>query len=132
MLTWRLCGGLFLGFLLLLSGCKDSGTEPSPNAPAGGGTVSFSKDVLPLFNNAGCTGCHGSSGGLSVGTVAALQTGGNHGPAIIAGEADSSILVRKLLTPPPFGARMPAGGAQLPDASINIIRTWINEGAANN
>jgi hypothetical protein len=66
-----------------------------------------------------------------VGTVAQLLTGGDHGPAIVPGKADSSNLVRKLPDPPPFGARMPMGGARLPDASINVIRTWINQGAVN-
>jgi hypothetical protein len=121
--------------LTLVIGCKDMGIEP--DAPIGTspppiGAVSFSTDVLPILVNGGCTGCHGGTGNLFVGTVAELLTGGDHGPAIVPGKADSSNLVRKLLTPPPFGERMPFGGAPLPDATIGVISNWINQGAANN
>lgn len=128
----RFLPAFVLVFVVVLWGCKDVGSEPSPVTPAPSGTVSFAADVLPIFRNAGCMSCHGDDGGLSVRTVAHLLAGGDHGPAIIPGKADSSILVRKLLTPPPFGARMPAGGAQLPEQSITVLRNWINQGAANN
>jgi hypothetical protein len=119
----------------VIAGCKDMGTEmqdPSSTAPAQGGTVSFTMDVLPILTNAGCVECHGGSGGLTVGTVPQLLIGGDHGPAVIPGNADGSNLVRKLQTPPPFGARMPFGALPLPDVSIVVIRNWINQGATNN
>lgn len=131
----RLLTLLALVALDFVIGCKDFGTEPHADpvtTPPPSGVVSFSNSVLPVLINAGCTGCHGGNGGLYVGTVAQLLTGGDHGPAIVAGKADSSSLVKKLLTPPPFGSRMPFGGAPLPDASINVIRAWINQGALNN
>jgi Planctomycete cytochrome C len=121
--------------LTLVTGCKDMGIEPDASigtSPPPIGAVSFSTDVLPILVNGGCTGCHGGTGNLFVGTVAELLTGGDHGPAIVPGKADSSNLVRKLLTPPPFGERMPFGGAPLPDATIGVIRNWVNQGAANN
>ncbi len=125
---------LFLSILslVLLAGCKDSGTEPELATPPPAATVSFSQQVLPILTAKGCTGCHGGSGGLNVGTVAELLTGGNHGPAVVAGDGAGSNLVKKLIAPPPFGQRMPLGGSQLPDSTINVIRTWINEGAKNN
>jgi len=100
----------------------------------GGGTAarSFRNDVLPILSGAGCTGCHGGNGGLSVGTVGALLDGGDHGPAIVPGDASASNLIRKLSATPPFGARMPLGGPYLADTTIGVIRTWINEGAADN
>jgi len=125
---------LLLLSLALLAGCKDSGTEPSPDpvSPPAGSTVSFSQHVLPILTVRGCTGCHGGSGGLAVGTVADLLAGGNHGPAVVAGNGAGSNLVKKLVAPPPFGERMPLGGAQLPDSTIHVIRTWIDQGAKNN
>ncbi len=121
--------------LILVAGCKDMGVEPPANTvtpPPPSGPVKFSSDVMPILINGGCTGCHGGTGNLFMESVAQLLTGGDHGPAIVPGKADSSNLVRKLLTPPPFGERMPFGGAPLPDASIAVIRNWINQGAANN
>ena len=130
--------GLFIPLLalILLGGCKDSGTEPqdtpAPVVPPGGTTISFSQRVRPIFQRQGCAGCHGGSGGLTVGTVAQLLAGGDHGPAIVAGQADNSNLIKKVLASPPFGSRMPVGGPYLPDTTIAVLRTWINEGALNN
>lgn len=127
----------FLMFLslALFAGCKDAGIEPqsdpvTPPPPAA--EVSFSQKVLPILVVQGCVSCHGGSGGLNVGTVAELLAGGNHGPAVVPGNGAGSNLVKKLIAPSPFGQRMPLGGAQLPDSTINVIRTWINQGAKNN
>ncbi len=138
MKTKRILTHVTLVALTFLAGCKDMGVAPVPSAGttpppiSGGSGVSFSHNVLPILINAGCTGCHGGTANLFAENVQELLAGGDHGPAIIPGKADSSSLVQKLLTPPPFGARMPFGGAPLPDASITTIKTWINEGALNN
>jgi hypothetical protein len=133
----RVFSTLFVFLGLFVAGCSDSGTGPetsaaSPSPAQGGGTVSFAGQVLPIFNRYGCTGCHGGSGGLALGTVAQLLAGGVHGPAVIAGDAINSNLIQKLSATPPFGARMPQGGPFLPDTTVAVIRTWINEGARNN
>src|SRR5512135_856013 len=98
----RLLGALIVA-LGIVSGCKDMGTEPAPQSPAPAPvvqtrTVSFSKDVLPVFSNprVGCTGCHGGTNNLFVGTVVDLLRGGLHGPAIIPGNGAGSILVQKI------------------------------------
>jgi hypothetical protein len=125
----------FAILVLAAAGCKDMGTEPQtalPPAPPPGAAVSFSHDVLPIFNRYGCTGCHGGSGNLLVGTVSQLLTGGVHGAAIVAGQADNSILIKKLSDAPPFGSRMPQGGPFLPDSTVTVLRNWINQGALNN
>ncbi len=121
----------------LIAGCKDFGTEPPtviapPPPPATGDPVSFSGRILPIFVSYGCTGCHGGTSGLTVTSVASLLAGGLHGPAIVAGDAANSNLYRKLQPVPPFGERMPQGGPYLPDSTIAVIATWINQGAKNN
>jgi hypothetical protein len=122
--------------ILLAPGCKDNSTDPvytTPPPPTGGGSgVSFSSNVLPILSGHGCTGCHGGTNGLTVGTVASLLAGGNHGPAVIAGHADSSLIVAKISPTPPFGSRMPLGGPYLSTAEIQTIKDWINQGAKNN
>jgi hypothetical protein len=127
---------------LFLFGCKDMGTDPAPivsdesqqQTPAGGEAVSFSQTIRPIFANPsyGCIGCHGGTNGLSVGTVAGLLQGGLHGPAVIAGNSARSILVQKLSANPPFGDRMPLGANPLPDSTIQIIKSWIDQGANDN
>ena len=120
-------------FLLMFPACSGS-TDPSTGSgnQNGSGEKSFRQDILPIFTGNGCAGCHGGNGGLTVTSVNSLLAGGDHGPAIVAGNADLSILVNKLSPSPPFGSRMPLGGPYLPDATINTIRTWINEGAKDN
>jgi hypothetical protein len=94
--------------------------------------VLFSQDVRPLLVQFGCTGCHGGTNGLIVGTVADLLRGGNHGPAVVPGDGANSLIVRKISPGPPFGGRMPQGGPFMPDANIATIRTWIDQGALDN
>jgi hypothetical protein len=126
----------FVGLVLCLiaAGCKDNGTGPDvtqnpPPPPAAQDTIRFATNILPIFQARGCTGCHGGSGRLFVGSVAQLLQGGDHGPAIIPGSGAQSNLVLKLSPTPPFGARMPQGGPYLPDSTIQYIKTWIDQGA---
>jgi hypothetical protein len=125
---------------ILLVGCKDMGTEPSP-PPSGDSmqnvplqTVSFQQKIRPIFADprVGCLGCHGGSNGLSVGTPADLLRGGVHGPAVIPGNSANSLLVQKISANPPFGVRMPFEANPLPDSTIQLIRTWIDQGANDN
>jgi len=123
---------------LVLVGCSNNGSGPTaPNElqnspPQTTQGVSFQSQVKPIFQRHGCNGCHGGSGGLFVQTVAQLLQGGGHGPAVVPGKADESILIKKLLPNPPFGNRMPQGGPFLPDSSIQVLRDWINQGAKDN
>ncbi len=128
---------LLVAGTMLLPACKDMGTgpvesPPAPPAPSSGTTVSYRNDILPVLENAGCVGCHGGTSGLTVGSVAGLLRGGLHGPAVIPGKADSSNIVRKISPNPPFGDRMPQGGPYLSSATIQLIRTWIDQGAKDN
>ncbi len=125
---------LVLTAAFILAGCQDLGVAPDvvttpPPPPPPGGTLTFSADVLPILQHYGCTGCHGGSGGLYVGTVAQLEQGGNHGPAIVPGDGAGSNIFKKLSPNPPFGNRMPQGGPYLPDSTIQLIKNWIDQGA---
>jgi hypothetical protein len=147
LITLNLCGlkfafALAVAFavtMLFVSGCSDLGSasvaaDPATTIPPPepGQAVSFATHVLPVFQRSGCTSCHGGSGGLSVSTIAQLLRGGDHGPAVAPGKAETSILIRKLSAGPPFGDRMPQGGPYLPDSTIQLIAQWINQGAKDN
>jgi hypothetical protein len=102
---------------------------PVDSPPA---TISFRQQIFPVFEHYGCESCHGGSGGLFLQTVATILKGGDHGPAIVPGKPDSSLILQKLSPLPPFGDRMPQGGPYLPDSTIASIRTWIAQGAHDN
>lgn len=125
---------LVLAGALILAGCRDLGMGPDgattpPGPPPTQGTLTFSTNILPILERYGCTSCHGGSGGLFVGSVAQLLQGGNHGAAIVAGNGSESNVIKKLSPNPPFGARMPQGGPYLPDSTIQVIKSWIDQGA---
>ncbi len=99
--------------------------------PTGNETVSFSKDVAPLLVE-NCTGCHldamQTRGGLRMDTLAQMLRGGDSGSVMKPGDGEASLLVQKLRGS--AGDRMPAGGRPpLSDSDIQLISTWISEGA---
>jgi hypothetical protein len=91
--------------------------------------VAYSQ-VDAIFENRGCKGCHGASGGLSVADRASLLAGdSNHGPVVRPRRSGDSVLIQKLGSSPPFGDRMPQGGPPLLDVEILTIADWIDQGA---
>lgn len=121
-----------------LASYADGATAPEPSTPelktqraTGDETVSFAADVAPLLV-ANCNGCHIDAmqvrGGLRMDTFAQLLRGGDSGAIITPGQGDASLLVQKLRGQ--AGDIMPAGGRPaLPDESIQLISSWIDEGA---
>jgi len=53
--------------------------------------------------------------------------GSDHGPVIVSGDADNSLLIRKLVK-----GEMPKRGPKLTPVQIQTITDWINAGALNN
>jgi hypothetical protein len=92
--------------------------------------ISYSTTIQPIFNN-NCTGCHGSSGGLNLGSYSTLNNGGTSGAVIIAENGSGSRLIQKLRGTA-SGSQMPASGCCLDASVIQLIETWIDEGAENN
>ena len=90
--------------------------------------VNFSAEIKPLFSS--CADCHGGSGGLSLSSYTSLMTGGNSGAVVTPGDGAGSLLVKKLRGT--AGTRMPKDQDPLNDTTINLIETWINEGAKDN
>jgi hypothetical protein len=112
----------------------------------GQATVSFSADVQPIFQK-NCIECHTKAGegitasGFSVYDYDSVMKGTNFGPVIIPGSSISSTLylVVALKTAPEI--HMPphdleslaeGRGSPLSKAEIEIIATWIDQGALNN
>lgn len=126
--------------LACLAACSDQGTEPqlddAGDGNGGGPTVSFAADVQPLFD-ANCIGCHGANGGLSLAAgssydnLVGVPAQGYAGNRVVPGDPDASVLYRKLSGAQGVGGPMPPTGF-LPAATVDLVRTWIAEGALEN
>ena len=68
-------------------------------------------------------------GRLRLDRRAAALTGGATGAAVVPGNSEESLLVRRVLGLDDE-ERMPKDGDPLPEAQIALIRAWIDQGAA--
>ena len=96
-------------------------------APAFAGAADPPKALAILEGN--CFKCHNASvrmSGLSLASSADAQKGGLHGPAIVAGKPDASLLIGMISGEKP---KMPLQGTALTAAQIAEIRKWIGAGA---
>jgi len=122
--------------LTVLAGCSDHGdplvpedTVPQPDP------VSFATEVQPIFD-ASCVGCHGAGGnggldlraGSSRANLVGVPATGGGGDRVVAGDSAASVLYQKLTG---VGGLMPPTGA-LPAAEVDLVATWIDEGALDN
>jgi mono/diheme cytochrome c family protein len=88
----------------------------------------FDRRVEPILRTH-CVGCHNDElkdGGISFGDRDGLLQGGTHGPAIVPGNPDASILIQAVrqdgaLTMPP--------GGKLSAKDIATLTQWIKVGA---
>lgn len=78
-----------------------------------------------------CQDCHGAKkqeGGLRLDSREAWMRGGARGAAIIAGEADKSLLIKAVRHDDP-DLQMPPDNKKLTDAEIADLKAWIQRGA---
>jgi len=118
---------VLVGYLALTKPNNEA-TDATP-APPQATEVSFSADVLPIFE-ARCQQCHGAGRaevGLSLASYADAIAGSSNGPVIVPGSADTSYLFELIDT-----GQMPWGSPKLPDSEIQSIRDWIDAGASDN
>jgi len=98
------------------------------------GKVSYYKDIRPIIQ-LHCQGCHQPAkpqGDYILTDFAEMFKAGNTGKEpIIAGKPDASLLVQQLLPTAGKPPAMPKGKEPLPAISIDKIKRWIAEGAAD-
>jgi mono/diheme cytochrome c family protein len=112
--------------LILLSRNPVQAQKPAAQ-PAG---VDFARDIQPILETQ-CYECHGpkkSKADLRLDRRAAAMAGGETGAAILPGNSEQSLIVRRLLGLD-GDDQMPKDGDPLPAAQIALIRTWIDQGA---
>lgn len=90
----------------------------------------FEKKVRPILVGH-CYACHSAetkpAGELRVDDRNGLLTGGNSGPAVVPGEPEKSLLLKRVTLE--GKRRMPLEGAQLTEEQIATLTTWIKDGA---
>lgn len=147
--TWAY-GAVALLALSLAAGC---GGSSSTSASASTAPATFSQvyaEIFPLGTHAQCNYCHDrpaneiSNGMLDMGHTQAdvyaaivgkpsmsAKCGASH-TIVVPGDSSSSLFFLKLQATPPCGDRMPQGATPLSDASLAMVRSWIDAGAMNN
>jgi hypothetical protein len=111
--------------------CVAAASVPLISGSAADQAVDFARDIRPIFE-AACYRCHGAKiarGQLRLDDKKSALKGGISGAAISPGDAGKSLLLRRLLGDG-GEARMPMGVAPLKPAQIEMIRKWIDQGAA--
>lgn len=133
---------------LLLAGCGGSGEgldqNGRPDNGSGGGSGStLTPDLQSIQEHVFtpiCSVCHAGAAAplgfrLDAGSAFAMLV---NAPSVEVpslrrvspGNPDASYLIQKLEGHAAVGGQMPLGQAPLPQATINIIRAWISNGAA--
>jgi hypothetical protein len=113
-----------------------------PDETSGTSSVSYNQDLVPLLARHDCltSACHGGtflSGGYDLRTYEGLFGPGDVAEIfgicnVVPGDPDASFLIEKLLANPRSGTRMPQNRPALSDEEIDMIRTWIADGAPDN
>ena len=123
-----------MGSMLIfaLSCSKDSedeaGNPNNPNNPGGNNCDTanrkYAAHVVPILSS-NCYSCHGTNTNSGSGGIVL------EGYENLKAKATSGTLIG-VITHAAGYPQMPQGAAKLSDCNINIIRSWINNGAQNN
>ena len=105
---------------------------PSPAVPVAEPLL-FADAIQPILRR-NCGSCHGpekAKGKLRLDSLAAALKGGENGPALVAGAAAQSLLVKRLRLPLSDDKHMPPEGKPAPTAEeIALVEFWIDRGAS--
>jgi len=97
--------------------------------------VSYQNDVVPILQQH-CIRCHGGTNeagevvvelGYNMTTYEGLMAGSDYGTVIEPGDPDGSLFIEMIVN-----GDMPEEGDPVPPEQIEVLRTWIAEGAQNN
>ena len=88
--------------------------------------VSYQNDIIPLWGQ--CVGCH--NGNIPPDFSDNVSYNELLNGYVVPGNADASILYKSLLGIDGVSLMPPSG--QWPDAKINLVKDWINQGADDN
>lgn len=133
--------GVPLGQASAATTCGTSSVTPPVAPPPGAAIQPTLASIQANIFSVTCavSGCHGGAAaqqglrldpGFSAGNLICV-----HAPRdpsqirVIPGDPDNSLIIHKLEGTQTLGDRMPQGGPYLPQATIDVIRQWIANGA---
>ena len=93
--------------------------------------VEYFRDVKPLIGRR-CVACHGAlkqKGGLRLDTAARMRTGGDGGPAVVAGKSPESLLIEAVTGIDDWRMPPEGEGESLSADEIARLKAWIDAGA---
>ncbi len=99
--------------------------------------VSFQSDIQPILKSH-CVECHSKGGigfkksGFRADSYRHVMQGTKYGPVIVPGSSTSSTLYRLIAGKTDPSIRMPYHRDPLPEETVELIATWIDQGAKNN
>ena len=123
--------------LALLSGYgANTSAAPTPlavNTSARKGPVSYSKDLSDVLS-AKCLGCHNDAlaeSKLNIEEVSGMLKGGKHGPALIPGKAEKSLLFQMAAhrVEPVMPPKDKKDAKPLSADELGLLKLWIDAGA---
>src|SRR5579871_2791541 len=125
----RLALILLIVAILTTRGAQSSPPLVTPSDPAG--AAFFETNIRPLLLTH-CYSCHSANTqplqpNLRLDDPNAWRQGGNHGPALIPGKPEESLLIHAVRYTDPHLQMPPAG--KLSPQQIHLLETWIAQGA---
>jgi hypothetical protein len=101
--------------------------------------VSFQNEVLPILQ-ASCVECHSEGGegreksGLLLDSYENVMKdkATQYGPVVEPGNSLNSVLIQVVEGRVDPSIAMPHGGTELSQTSIDVLKTWVDQGAKNN
>ncbi|MSU34814.1 MAG: DUF1553 domain-containing protein [Pedosphaera sp.] len=94
------------------------------------GAVDFARDIQTVFADK-CWKCHGaqrSENGLRLDSREEMLRGGDHGPAIVPGKSQESLLLQAVRGTHAEIGHMPKKGDKLTASGVDLLSRWIDEG----
>jgi hypothetical protein len=114
-----------------LFGLAAAGAAAAPQAPPPPARAPRNESKVPPVLVNSCLQCHGARkqrGDLRLDSRAALLKGGEHGPAVVPGDPDKSLLIQAVRRSHE-AIKMPPN-KRLPDAAVRALAAWVKDGAA--
>lgn len=91
----------------------------------------FESFIQPIFKKK-CTSCHNESklkGDLLMSSLIGLKNGGKTGPLFVAGDAENSLMMKRIHMPIEEKKHMPPKGkTQLTEDEVLLLEWWVSEG----